>query len=164
MSSAARSRACCRATLRSTPPCSRTARLATSCAFPRRSLYTTLKPTDAPTRSDTWARRALWADGLDYRHGTGHGVGHYLNVHEGPHGIGTRIACNAAPLRAGMTVSNEPGFYADGRWGIRIESVVVVGAARTPHDFGGKGFLRMERLTMVRSAVLRCFCFLFARR
>ncbi len=42
--------------------------------------------------SDSWARRALWKDGLDYRHGTGHGVGHFLNVHEGPHGIGTRIS------------------------------------------------------------------------
>ncbi|KAI0030247.1 Creatinase/aminopeptidase [Vararia minispora EC-137] len=97
---------------------------------------------------DTWARRALWKDGLDYRHGTGHGVGHFLNVHEGPQGIGTRIAANATPLKAGMTLSNEPGYYADGRFGIRIENVVVVREAETPNNFGGKGFLRFERLTM----------------
>ncbi|KAF9236077.1 hypothetical protein BU15DRAFT_64352 [Melanogaster broomeanus] len=90
---------------------------------------------------DSWARRALWQDGLvcflsDYRHGTGHGVGHFLNVHEGPQGIGTRITYNNTPLQAGMTVSNEPGFYADGRWGIRIENVVVVREVDTRHNFG----------------------------
>ncbi|KZV62191.1 Creatinase/aminopeptidase [Peniophora sp. CONT] len=97
---------------------------------------------------DTWARRALWKDGLDYRHGTGHGVGHFLNVHEGPHGIGTRIAYNSVPLKAGMTVSNEPGYYADGQYGIRIENVVVIREAKTANNFGNKGFLCMERLTM----------------
>ncbi|TFY71297.1 hypothetical protein EVG20_g1690 [Dentipellis fragilis] len=97
---------------------------------------------------DTWARRALWKDGLDYRHGTGHGVGHFLNVHEGPQGIGTRIAYNSTPLKPGMTVSNEPGYYADGRFGIRIENVVVVREVHTPHNFGGKGFLGFEHVTM----------------
>ena len=56
--------------------------------------------------SDALARTALWKDGLDYRHGTGHGVGHFLNVHEGPQGIGTRVALNETPLEIGMTVSN----------------------------------------------------------
>ncbi|KIJ15105.1 hypothetical protein PAXINDRAFT_169294 [Paxillus involutus ATCC 200175] len=96
---------------------------------------------------DSWARRALWQDGLDYRHGTGHGVGHFLNVHEGPQGIGTRIAYNSTPLKAGMTVSNEPGYYADGRWGIRIENVVIVCEVETPNNFGN-GYLGFERVTM----------------
>ncbi|KAF8156834.1 Creatinase/aminopeptidase [Crassisporium funariophilum] len=97
---------------------------------------------------DSFARRALWQDGLDYRHGTGHGVGHYLNVHEGPHGIGTRISLNASPLKAGMTISNEPGYYADGRFGIRIENIVLVREAKTPNNFGDKGYLGFENVTM----------------
>ncbi|KAG6379549.1 peptidase M24, structural domain-containing protein [Boletus reticuloceps] len=98
---------------------------------------------------DSWARRYLWKDGLDYRHGTGHGVGHFLNVHEGPQGIGTRIAYNSSGLKAGMTMSNEPGYYADGKWGIRIESVVVVREIETPNNFGKFGYLRsFERVTM----------------
>jgi len=97
---------------------------------------------------DSWARRPLWEEGLDYRHGTGHGVGHFLCVHEGPQGIGMRIAYNATPLRAGMTVSNEPGYYADGRFGIRIENVVLVRDAQTPHNFGEKGYLGFEHVTM----------------
>ncbi|TFY77773.1 hypothetical protein EWM64_g6237 [Hericium alpestre] len=113
---------------------------------------------------DTWARRALWQDGLDYRHGTGHGVGHFLNVHEGPQGIGTRIAYNSTALKPGMTVSNvgdsedpeiygtyaiaEPGYYADGRFGIRLENVVIVRDAQTPNNFGGKGYLNFEHVTM----------------
>lgn len=97
---------------------------------------------------DSWARRALWKDGLDFRHGTGHGVGHFLNVHEGPHGIGVRITLNNSPLQAGMTITNEPGYYADGRFGIRIENVMLVQEAKTPNNFGDKGFLRLERVTM----------------
>lgn len=91
----------------------------------------------------------MWKDGLDYRHGTGHGVGHFLNVHEGPQGIGTRIAYNSTPLKPGMTVSNEPGYYADGEYGIRIENVVVVREAQTPNNFGDKGFLGFEHVTLV---------------
>ncbi|KAF9269551.1 Creatinase/aminopeptidase [Marasmius fiardii PR-910] len=97
---------------------------------------------------DSWARRALWQDGLDYRHGTGHGVGHFLNVHEGPQGIGTRIAYNSTALRAGMTVSNEPGYYADGKFGVRIENIVLVRKAETPNNFGEKGYLSFEHVTM----------------
>ncbi|KAJ7868631.1 peptidase M24, structural domain-containing protein [Mycena olivaceomarginata] len=97
---------------------------------------------------DAFARRALWQDGLDYRHGTGHGVGHYLNVHEGPQGMGVRIAYNSTPLKPGMTVSNEPGYYADGRFGIRIENIVLVRKIDTPNNFGDKGFLGFEHVTM----------------
>jgi Xaa-Pro aminopeptidase len=72
---------------------------------------------------DAFARQALWAAGLDFDHGTGHGVGSYLSVHEGPQ----RIAkTGATPLAPGMIISNEPGYYAPGRFGIRIENLVVV--------------------------------------
>ncbi|KAJ7245380.1 Creatinase/aminopeptidase [Mycena haematopus] len=97
---------------------------------------------------DVFARRALWQDGLGYRHGTGHGVGHYLNVHEGPQGMGVRIAYNSTPLKPGMTVSNEPGYYADGSFGIRIENIVLVRKVNTPKNFGDKGFLGFEHVTM----------------
>lgn len=97
---------------------------------------------------DAFARRPLWEDGLDYRHGTGHGVGHFLNVHEGPQGIGTRITYNSTALKPGMTVSNEPGYYADGKWGIRIENVVIVREVSTPYNFGGVKYLGFEHVTM----------------
>ncbi|KAF5351112.1 hypothetical protein D9756_008273 [Leucocoprinus leucothites] len=97
---------------------------------------------------DSWARRYLWKDGLDYRHGTGHGVGHFLNVHEGPHGIGVRIAYNSAPLKAGMTLSNEPGYYEDGKYGVRIENIVLVREVTTANNFGDKGYLGFEHVTM----------------
>lgn len=71
---------------------------------------------------DTLARQFLWQEGLDYRHGTGHGVGSFLNVHEGPVGIGTRIQYSEVPLSIGNVMSNEPGYYEDGGFGIRIES------------------------------------------
>jgi Xaa-Pro aminopeptidase len=71
---------------------------------------------------DALARQHLWAQGLDYRHGTGHGVGSFLNVHEGPIGIGTRIQFSEVPLSVGNVISNEPGYYEDGVFGIRIES------------------------------------------
>ncbi|EAU82877.1 aminopeptidase P [Coprinopsis cinerea okayama7 len=97
---------------------------------------------------DSWARRSLWQDGLDYRHGTGHGVGHFLNVHEGPQGIGVRIAYNNTALKAGMTVSNEPGYYEDGQYGIRIENIVIVKEVKLPNNFGDKGYLGFEHVTM----------------
>ena len=78
---------------------------------------------------DSFARKALWDAGLDYDHGTGHGVGVYLSVHEGPQ----RIAkTGTVALAAGMIVSNEPGYYAPGRYGIRTENLVVVEARETP--------------------------------
>ncbi|KAF8605627.1 Creatinase/aminopeptidase [Ceratobasidium sp. AG-I] len=104
---------------------------------------------------DAFARRALWADGLErlliwfpFRHGTGHGVGHYLCVHEGPQGIGTRITYNDTKLKEGMVLSNEPGYYADGKFGIRIESLVIVRKASTPNNFGARGYLGFEHVTM----------------
>ncbi|KAI8141912.1 peptidase M24, structural domain-containing protein [Fennellomyces sp. T-0311] len=98
---------------------------------------------------DPFARHALWKDGLDFRHGTGHGVGSFLNVHEGPQGIGVRIAYNETPLAAGMTVTDEPGYYEDGKFGIRIENVLVVKQAQTPHNFGDRGYLGFEHVTLV---------------
>jgi Xaa-Pro aminopeptidase len=73
---------------------------------------------------DTLARNALWQAGLDFDHGTGHGVGSYLSVHEGPHRISK--AGEAVPLQPGMIVSNEPGYYKTGAFGIRIENLVTV--------------------------------------
>jgi Xaa-Pro aminopeptidase len=72
---------------------------------------------------DALARQYLWAVGLDYNHGTGHGVGNYLGVHEGPQGISRR---NKVPLKPGMVVSNEPGYYKTGHYGIRIENLQAV--------------------------------------
>src|ERR1700756_1241474 len=73
---------------------------------------------------DVLARQALWAHGLDYDHGTGHGVGSYLGVHEGPQRISK--APNSVALKPGMILSNEPGYYKTGGYGIRIENLVLV--------------------------------------
>ena len=81
---------------------------------------------------DPFARRALWQKGLDYDHGTGHGVGSYLGVHEGPQRISK--APNAQPLLPGMIISNEPGYYKTGAYGIRIENLVVVQPSQGPGD------------------------------
>ena len=78
---------------------------------------------------DVLARRALWAAGLDYGHGTGHGVGAYLGVHEGPQTLSRR---GMATFEEGMIVSNEPGYYQEGSHGIRIENLVMVAPARVP--------------------------------
>ncbi|KAI7883982.1 Creatinase/aminopeptidase [Lichtheimia hyalospora FSU 10163] len=98
---------------------------------------------------DTLARAPLWQDGLDFRHGTGHGVGAYLNVHEGPHGIGAREAYRQIALQEGMVVTNEPGYYEDGKFGIRIENVLIVKKATTPYSFGDKEYLGFEHATFV---------------
>ncbi|KAG0018511.1 hypothetical protein BGZ82_000415 [Podila clonocystis] len=98
---------------------------------------------------DILSRRALWSDGLDFRHGTGHGVGAFLNVHEGPHGCGTRLSFNEVPLVPGMTLTNEPGYYEDGKFGIRIENVLLVKKKETRHRFGGKDFFGFEHITFV---------------
>lgn len=76
------------------------------------------------TQLDAIARRPLWQAGLNFLHGTGHGVGSYLNVHEGPHQI--RMEWKPAKLRAGMTVTDEPGVYLEGRFGVRIENTLLV--------------------------------------
>lgn len=84
---------------------------------------------------DALARQHLWQHGLDYRHGTGHGVGHFLNVHEGPHSISPRTGSDDVDLRPGMTVTDEPGYYEDGKFGIRIENVLVVTEKRCREEF-----------------------------
>jgi Xaa-Pro aminopeptidase len=93
---------------------------------------------------ETMARRALWDVGLDYDHGTGHGIGSYLSVHEGPTGLSR--AARPIPLAPGMILSNEPGFYAPGRWGIRLENLVLVVDA--PFEGAAKPFLGFETLTL----------------
>jgi len=98
---------------------------------------------------DPWARAPLWKDGLDFRHGTGHGVGSFLNVHEGPQGIGTLASYNDTPLLAGMTVTDEPGYYEDGNFGIRIENVLLVRNVQLRNNFGDRGYLGFEHVTLV---------------
>ncbi|KAL1839947.1 hypothetical protein VTJ49DRAFT_991 [Mycothermus thermophilus] len=98
---------------------------------------------------DCLARQFLWKQGLDYRHGTGHGVGSYLNVHEGPIGIGTRKQYADVALAAGNVLSIEPGYYEDGAYGIRIENLALVREVKTEHSFGDKPFLGFEHVTMV---------------
>ncbi|KAI8873809.1 Creatinase/aminopeptidase, partial [Ramicandelaber brevisporus] len=98
---------------------------------------------------DVLARGPLWRAGLDFRHGTGHGVGSFLNVHEGPQGVAMRPHLVDVALQAGMTVTNEPGYYEDGKFGIRIENVLLVVPAQTANNFGGKQFLKFENVTMV---------------
>ncbi|HEV8680628.1 MAG TPA: M24B family metallopeptidase, partial [Stellaceae bacterium] len=92
---------------------------------------------------DALARRALWQKGLDYDHGTGHGVGSYLGVHEGPQRISK--APNAQPLLPGMIVSNEPGYYKTGAYGIRIENLVAV---QTSDEGGERDMLCFETLSL----------------
>ncbi|HST75118.1 MAG TPA: M24B family metallopeptidase, partial [Acetobacteraceae bacterium] len=79
---------------------------------------------------DAFARRALWQAGLDYDHGTGHGVGSYLSVHEGP--VSLSRAAKPVPIAAGMILSNEPGFYLAGEYGIRLENLLLVQPAELP--------------------------------
>ncbi|XP_055447455.1 xaa-Pro aminopeptidase 1 isoform X3 [Psammomys obesus] len=97
---------------------------------------------------DSFARSALWDSGLDYLHGTGHGVGSFLNVHEGPCGISYKTFSDE-PLEAGMIVTDEPGYYEDGAFGIRIENVVLVVPAKTKYNFNNRGSLTFEPLTLV---------------
>ena len=95
------------------------------------------------TQLDVLAREALWREGLNYMHGTGHGVGTYLNVHEGPHQF--RMEYKPAPFVAGMTVTDEPGIYLEGKFGVRIENTLLI----TPYketQFGQ--FLQFESLTL----------------
>ncbi len=92
---------------------------------------------------DVLARIALWQQGLNYGHGTGHGVGHFLNVHEGPASV--RQEYNEVPLQPGMVLSNEPGLYRQGEYGIRIENMIVC-VERQETEFGK--FLGFETLTL----------------
>jgi Xaa-Pro aminopeptidase len=108
---------------------------------------------------DVFARKALWEYGKDYGHGTGHGVGAALNVHEGPHSISPRWN-NKEVLKKGMVVSNEPGYYEDGNFGVRIENLLEISYVKpednedqedddkdlAPKD---KKFLKFDKLTMI---------------
>jgi Xaa-Pro aminopeptidase len=94
---------------------------------------------------DALARMSLWEAGLDYDHGTGHGVGVYLGVHEGPHRIAKFV--NTQPLEPGMIVSNEPGYYKTGAYGIRIENLQVVTPA-ADIEGGERPMLGFETLTL----------------
>ncbi|WP_283149208.1 aminopeptidase P family protein [Silvimonas soli] len=95
---------------------------------------------------DSIARAPMWAEGIDYNHGTGHGVGYFLNVHEGPQSIGYfREAGPDTAMLQGMITSIEPGVYRPGRWGIRIENLVINQPAETT-EFGD--FLQFETLTL----------------
>ncbi|HEV8054809.1 MAG TPA: aminopeptidase P family protein [Candidatus Limnocylindrales bacterium] len=97
---------------------------------------------------DSFARRPLWEAGLDYAHGTGHGVGSFLSVHEGPQRIspvGSAQSGGDEPLQAGMILSNEPGYYKTGAYGIRIENLVLV--VEKPIDGAEKEMLGFETLT-----------------
>jgi Xaa-Pro aminopeptidase len=95
---------------------------------------------------DTLARAPIWAAGVDYGHGTGHGVGYALNVHEGPHGITPHLPPDAhTAMEPGMITSNEPGIYRPGRWGVRIENLVLNVPAQSG-EFGD--FLKFETLTL----------------
>jgi len=95
---------------------------------------------------DAFARGPIWRLGADYGHGTGHGVGYFMNVHEGPQSISWRATANPhALMAAGMITSNEPGLYRPGRWGIRIENLVLARPHATT-EFGE--FLSFETLTL----------------
>lgn len=104
------------------------------CKFPRGA---------SGTQLDALARKDMWRYGFNYMHGTGHGVGSYLNVHEGPHQI--RMEYRPAPLVEGMTVTDEPGIYLAGRFGVRIENTLLTVPYRDT-EFGS--FLGFEPLTL----------------
>lgn len=95
---------------------------------------------------DVWARHSLWEVGLNYRHGTGHGIGSFLGVHEWPVGIGSG---QTWLLDEGMFTSIEPGYYQDNEFGIRIEDIVMVVKADTKHMFGGIPYLTFEHVSLV---------------
>ena len=101
---------------------------------------------------DSVARSFLWQIGLDYRHGTGHGVGCFLNVHEGPQGF-SASSRNATlfeyGLRTNMVITNEPGYYEADNFGVRIENVMLCVEAETKHNFGGQKFCTFKTATMV---------------
>lgn len=93
---------------------------------------------------DVLARMSLWSAGLDYMHGTGHGIGSYLSVHEGPQNISKRAS---VALEPGMIISDEPGYYKTGHWGIRIENLVLV-TPPEPIEGGDRPMLGFETLTL----------------
>lgn len=95
---------------------------------------------------DAITRAPLWAAGMDYAHGTGHGVGCCLNVHEGPANFSKR---GIVAIKQGMVLSNEPGFYIEGQYGIRIENLIIAHADDQAKDDGKEGYLSFEHVTLV---------------
>jgi len=97
---------------------------------------------------DTLARAPLWAEGIDFGHGTGHGVGYFLNVHEGPQSISKAVPNADMGMEPGMITSIEPGVYRAGQWGVRIENLVLNVPANTPEGRTFDEFLEFETLTL----------------
>jgi Xaa-Pro aminopeptidase len=97
---------------------------------------------------DALARAPLWAEGIDFGHGTGHGVGYFLNVHEGPQSISKAIPEATMAMEPGMITSVEPGVYRDGQWGVRIENLVLNVPAVTPECDRFAEMLEFETLTL----------------
>jgi Xaa-Pro aminopeptidase len=95
---------------------------------------------------DAIARVPLWEQGIDFGHGTGHGVGYFLNVHEGPQSISKTTPEPQMAMEPGMITSIEPGLYRPGQWGVRIENLVLNVPAETDGAFGE--FLEFETLTL----------------
>jgi Xaa-Pro aminopeptidase len=95
-------------------------------------------------KKDSIARKPLWLEGKDYAHGTGHGVGCFLSVHEGPVSISRNSNC---VIENGMVISNEPGYYLPGKYGIRIENLEVVTKKKFYHDINN--FLCFKNITRV---------------
>jgi Xaa-Pro aminopeptidase len=94
---------------------------------------------------DSIARAPIWAEGINYGHGTGHGVGYFLNVHEGPQSISGAIPNSDMVMEVGMITSNEPGIYRPGKWGVRIENLLLCVPAEST-EFGD--YLKFETLTL----------------
>ncbi|MFT3820584.1 MAG: aminopeptidase P family protein [Rubrivivax sp.] len=97
---------------------------------------------------DSIARAPLWDQGLEFGHGTGHGVGYFLNVHEGPQSISKAVPTPEMAMEPGMITSIEPGVYRPGQWGVRIENLVLNVPAATPEGNGFAEFLEFETLTL----------------
>ena len=107
--------------------------------FPRGTLSPTI---------DAIARAPLWAEGIDFGHGTGHGVGYFLNVHEGPQTVSKALPDPNMAFEPGMITSIEPGIYRAGRWGVRIENLVLAVPVTTPEEGAFGEFLGFETLTL----------------
>jgi Xaa-Pro aminopeptidase len=97
---------------------------------------------------DALARVPLWQHGLDYGHGTGHGVGYFINVHEGPQSISKAVPDANMAMEPGMITSNEPGLYRPGQWGVRIENLILNVAHETPENGQFGEMLAFESLTL----------------
>jgi Xaa-Pro aminopeptidase len=97
---------------------------------------------------DSIARAPLWAEGIEFGHGTGHGVGYFLNVHEGPQSISKAIPDAHMAMEPGMVTSIEPGVYRPNQWGVRIENLVMNQAVTTAEGSTFAEFLEFETLTL----------------